>query len=168
MGFVGTVVYGGWDIWQNVQSGRPWHENLGVESAKGFLIGATLGMAAPALAGSETAVGIEGVTAAGAATMAQKGARAVWDASRAAHIFRDAAGHASPGTAASQERFIRLFQEVASDPANANIGVVKSQEAVAAGVQGFAKVFRTGEQVWVHVRNGMIIDAGVNPTGAVR
>ena len=49
-GFVGTVAYGGWDIWQNVQSGRPWHENLGVEAAKGFIVGATLGIAAPALA----------------------------------------------------------------------------------------------------------------------
>ena len=99
---------------------------------------------------------------------AANGVEAAWDASRAAHIFRDAVGHVNPGTAASQGRLIRLFEQVASDSANLNMSVVKSPEAVKAGVQGFSKVFRNGEQIWVQVRNGRIIDAGVNLPGAVR
>ena len=48
-GVIGTVVYAAWNSYVNVQQGRPWYENIGVEASKGFVVGATLGLAAPAL-----------------------------------------------------------------------------------------------------------------------
>lgn len=92
----------------------------------------------------------------------------VFSAARSGHIFRVAEGHVAPATAASQARFVQLFQSVASNPANLNMNVVKSQLAIDMGVQGFSQTFRNGQQVWVTVRNGEIIDAGVNAAGAVR
>jgi RHS repeat-associated protein len=50
MGAAGSAVFGGWQVYQNVRQGRPWHENVGVEASKGLIIGATLGLAAPAVA----------------------------------------------------------------------------------------------------------------------
>jgi RHS repeat-associated protein len=63
--FVGTVVYGGWDIWTNVQRGDPWNQNLGVEMSKGFIVGLTLGSMAPAVVGSGVGYGSLEVIAAG-------------------------------------------------------------------------------------------------------
>jgi RHS repeat-associated protein len=58
-GGIGAVVYGGWNAYANVQQGRPWYQNLGLEASKGFLVGATLGLVAPALGGATAAeVGI--------------------------------------------------------------------------------------------------------------
>lgn len=50
-GAIGAGVFAAWTAYQNVQQGRPWYESIGVEAGKGFLIGATLGLAAPAAAG---------------------------------------------------------------------------------------------------------------------
>ena len=68
MGGAGAAVFGGWQIYQNVRQGRPWHENVGVEASKGLIVGATLGLAAPAIAG-RTAVEMGALTST-AATMA--------------------------------------------------------------------------------------------------
>jgi len=77
------------------------------------------------------------------------------------HIFRNAEGHVNPSTASSVKRFVRLFEGVANNPANANNSVV-SAPGLAAGVKGFSQNYRSG-QVWVQVRNGNIFNAGVNP-----
>jgi RHS repeat-associated protein len=55
MGGAGAAVFGGWQVYQNLRQGRPWHENVGVEASKGLIIGATLGLAAPAIAGTTAA-----------------------------------------------------------------------------------------------------------------
>jgi RHS repeat-associated protein len=54
-GGIGAAVFGGWQVYQNWRQGRPWHENVGVEASKGLIIGATLGLAAPAIAGTTAA-----------------------------------------------------------------------------------------------------------------
>jgi RHS repeat-associated protein len=57
-GGIGAAVYGGWAIYQNVRSGAPhWYNNVGFEAAKGFVVGATLGLAAPALATADVGIG---------------------------------------------------------------------------------------------------------------
>ncbi|MCX6544157.1 MAG: RHS repeat-associated core domain-containing protein [Acidobacteria bacterium] len=59
-GSIGAAVYGGWAIYENVSHGRaPLSGNVGFEAAKGFVVGATLGIAGPAFAGmggAETAL----------------------------------------------------------------------------------------------------------------
>lgn len=91
--------------------------------------------------------------------------------SRAEHIFRDAPGHVNPASAGSRARFARLFENVASNPANLRPDAVQAgliaQQAAAAGVQAFTWTGRTG-QVWVTVRNGLIENAGVNRIGEFR
>src|SRR5882672_2657936 len=57
-GGVGALVYAAWNTYVNVQQGLPWYQNAGVEASKGFLVGATLGLAAPALLPSEIGMGI--------------------------------------------------------------------------------------------------------------
>jgi RHS repeat-associated protein len=68
MGAAGSAVFGGWQVYQNLRQGRPWHENVGVEASKGLIVGATLGLAAPALAGATAAE--MGVLATTSATIA--------------------------------------------------------------------------------------------------
>lgn len=68
-GAIGAGVYAAWNAYQNVRQGRSWYENIGLEASKGFLIGATLGLAAPALAGT-TAAEIGVLTTTGATTIA--------------------------------------------------------------------------------------------------
>jgi RHS repeat-associated protein len=82
MGGVGAAVYGSWNAYQNVRQGRPWYENIGVEASKGFLVGATLGLAAPALAGT-TAAEIGVLTSTGATITGPLGAIARGDLDRA-------------------------------------------------------------------------------------
>jgi len=77
------------------------------------------------------------------------------------HIFRNAPGHVNPATAASQGRYISLFEKVAANPKNFNPNILNPQ-AAKNGVQAFTQTFRNGRQVWVHTRNGRIFDAGVN------
>jgi len=100
-----------------------------------------------------------------------EGLAARFDPSRAGHIFREAAGHVNPASAASQGRFARLFEQVASNPANLRADAVQAglltQQAAEAGVQAFTWTGRTG-QVWVTIRNGVVQNAGVNPLGAFR
>lgn len=114
--------------------------------------------------------GAMSVGARGAVIGAQKLA-ARFDPSRAGHIFREAPGHVNPASAGSQARFARLFESVASNPANLRADAVQAglinQQAAEAGVQAFTWTGRSG-QVWVTVRNGLILNAGVNPVGAFR
>ena len=70
-GVIGTVVYTAWNAYSNVQQGHPWHLNIGVEASKGFVVGVTLGLAAPALAAAELGAG----AAAGTAVAAQGAGR---------------------------------------------------------------------------------------------
>ncbi len=76
---------------------------------------------------------------------------------RAARIFRNASGHVNPSTAASMQRRIRMFQQVASNPVNLRPGA-----SPAPGVDVYTQRFQNGE-VWVHVCGGVISNAGVNP-----
>ncbi len=91
--------------------------------------------------------------------------RVRFDWARAGHIFRDAPGHVSPATAASRERYARLFEQVASNPANRLSDAPLPQASAAAGVQAYAQIQRNGKQVWVYIRDGRILNAGVNPAG---
>lgn len=88
------------------------------------------------------------------------------------HIFRNSPGHINPGTIASRERFIRLFESVGSDAKNLRPDAVTAgiitQDAANAGVEAYTQVMRDGSQVWALVRNGIIFNAGVNPAGMVR
>ena len=61
-----------------------------------------------------------------------------------------------------ETRYMKLFKNVASNKKNINNAVV-SKEGLKNGVQGFSKKYKNG-QVWVNVRNGKIINAGVNKT----
>lgn len=79
MGGAGTVVFGGWKVVTNIQSGRPWHENVGYEAAKGFVVGATLGLAAPAVAGAGVAAEFGGVGAAGTVWAGIRATQPVWE-----------------------------------------------------------------------------------------
>jgi hypothetical protein len=94
------------------------------------------------------------VAAGGAGRLAAR-----FDPARAGHIFREAAGHVNPASAGSLARFARLFEGVASNPANLRADAVQAglitQHAADAGVQAFSWTGRTG-QVWVTVRNGVI------------
>ena len=64
--------------------------------------------------------------------------------------------------------YARLFERVASNPANYRPNYPLPQQAVQAGIQVYTEVLHTGEQVWVYVRSGVINNAGVNLPGAHR
>lgn len=71
----------------------------------------------------------------------------------------------------SQVRFVRLFEQVASTMAGlcgdaVRAGIV-TQEAAAAGVQAFTWT-GNARQIWAIVRDGLILNAGVNPLGGLR
>jgi hypothetical protein len=78
----------------------------------------------------------------------------------------------NPVSAGPQARFARLFEQVASNPANLRADAVAAQiitqDAANAGAQAFTAVAKSGEQIWVVVRNGEIQNAGVNLAGALR
>jgi hypothetical protein len=88
-----------------------------------------------------------------------------FDWARVGHIFREAPGHVYPTTAASRERYARLFEHVASNPANRRPNAPRPRAAVAAGLEVYVQTQRNGEQIWVYIRDRRIINAGVNPAG---
>ena len=96
----------------------------------------------------------------------------IFDWSRANHIFRNAPGHVNPTTPASRQRFVRLFETVGSNPNNRRPDAVQAgmitQQAANAGVEAYTRLMQNGEQIWVFVRNSIIINAGMNPPGAIR
>lgn len=91
---------------------------------------------------------------------------------RAEHVFRNASGHVNPASLASKMRFVGLFQRVGSNPANIRVDAVAAKlmtrHAEAAGVSTYTQTMRNGSQVWVQVRNGEIVNAGVNVAGKAR
>lgn len=87
------------------------------------------------------------------------------DWARAGHIFREAPGHVYPTTAASRERYARLFEHVASNPANRRLNAPLPRAAAAAGVHVYGQTQRNGKQIWVYIRDRRILNAGVNPAG---
>ena len=97
---------------------------------------------------------------------------AKFNPAREAHIFRVAENHVAPATAASRARFAALFEAVASNPNNFRPDAVKAklitEHAAEYGVQSFTQTMSNGKQVWVNVRNGEIVNAGVNAAGAAR
>ena len=117
----------------------------------------------------EAAAGALGGAALGG--LKRVGALAQFDIARTGHIFRSAAGHVNPATAASQGRFVRLFENVASTPGNLRADAVEAgiitRDAADAGVQAFTANYNGG-QVWVTVKDGIIQNAGVNPLGTLR
>jgi RHS repeat-associated protein len=136
---------------------RGWLGINGVDTSSGwYTAGEVVGVVVP----------IVGGVAGGGVRLVSK-----FDPSRAGHIFREAAGHVSPASAGSQTRFARLFEKVASNPANLRADAVQAglitREAAEAGVLASTWTARTG-QVWVTSRNGVILNAGVNPPGAFR
>lgn len=57
----------------------------------------------------------------------------------------------------------------ASNLANSRTGPgLAYPKAAAAGVKAYTWTGKSGRQVWVLVRNGLIENAGVNPVGAAR
>jgi hypothetical protein len=91
-----------------------------------------------------------------------------FDVRRTNYIFREALGHVNPATLEEREQFVRLFEEVGSNSANLRPDFHLPQQAVEAGVQAYTKVLESGEQAWVYVREGKIVEAGINPPGAFR
>jgi hypothetical protein len=78
------------------------------------------------------------------------------------HIFKNSTGHVNPTTAASKNRYIDLFEEVANNSKNLNPNVLSNYQRTVGGFEGYSRIFRNGKQIWVHSRNGRIFDAGVN------
>jgi hypothetical protein len=70
----------------------------------------------------------------------------------------------------SKGKYWKLFESVAKKKsANYRPDYPGLPTAAAnAGVQAFTQTFQNGKQVWVYMRNGNIIDAGVNLPGAIR
>jgi RHS repeat-associated protein len=95
-GGIGAAVYGGWAIYQNVSHGKSWYNNVGFEAAKGFLVGATLGAAGPALASTEMQLGIA-ATGAGEVIAGPYG-----------QVTRDALERAASSTGSTVEVVTRL------------------------------------------------------------
>lgn len=62
----------------------------------------------------------------------------------------------------SKIRFLKLFESVAFDSSNLQPAYRFSIGAQNAGVQLFTKQYNNGE-VWVHLQNEIIRNAGVNP-----
>jgi RHS repeat-associated protein len=73
-GAIGAVVYAGWNTFVNVQQGNAWYQSIGMEASKGFLVGVTLGLAAPALAGTTATDAITSATLTTTATAATSAA----------------------------------------------------------------------------------------------
>ncbi|RWU06138.1 RHS repeat domain-containing protein [Pedobacter chitinilyticus] len=78
------------------------------------------------------------------------------------HIFRNAVGHVNPTTIESKLRYLKLFENVANDVKNVNPAILSNYQKNTVGFQGFSQTFRSGQQVWVQVFNGKIVNAGVN------
>jgi len=90
-----------------------------------------------------------------------------WNANRSGHIFDSTkTGHLYSTNPTVLDQYIRTFQDVAANPNNLRTNYLPA-DAVQAGVQAYTEVTSQG-QVWVYVRNGEIVDAGLNLAGAFR
>jgi RHS repeat-associated protein len=138
---------------------------VGVAPAIGLLEAFGWMVAPPAMAIAQCAAG--GGCAQSALAMVPFGRIVRLPPGTAQHIFRGAAGHVNPSSAASKARFMRLFEAVAASPGNRRPNFPLPPGATQAGVEVYTQTFRNGE-VWVFVRNGQIINAGVNRVGGTR
>ncbi|OWW23516.1 hypothetical protein B4Q04_20165 [Zobellia sp. OII3] len=75
------------------------------------------------------------------------------------HIFRTAPGHVNPQTIGSQERYLRLFNNVVNPK---NLTQTTNAAKVKARVETYHKTFNGRKQVWVEAIGGKITNAGVN------
>ena len=90
-----------------------------------------------------------------------------WNPKRAGHIFRAAGGHVVP-TTMSRGRYADLFRRVASNPLNRRLDLESRADFSQAGIEVYTWLGRSGRQVWVYLRNGEIVEAGVNGIGKAR
>lgn len=116
-------------------------------------------------------VGLAAATNAGPKVGQAAQAAVQFDPKRAEHIFRGGARACEPTINCVPEPFARLFEQVASNPANLRPDAVRaglmSHQAAQSGVQACTWA-GNGGQVWVTVRNGVIQNAGVNSLGSFR
>lgn len=147
---VGQLAGAAWDAMGNVPGLQSIAEGAGRTDGDGNRLSTGEAVGRIAVGGFELAGSLEGMSS-----------LAKFNPNRAGHIFRDAENHLPRSTSASsQGRFARLFESVASNPANRNDGIL-SPGALNAGKQGFTQQFRRG-QVWVETMGGEIMNAGVN------
>ncbi|WP_309893694.1 SpvB/TcaC N-terminal domain-containing protein [Archangium sp.] len=164
-----------------------WVEGQGWTEAKDLALGSRI------LSAGDTWLTTEGVTELGARTTVFNfevadfhtyfvGTQNAWvhnadygpkfDSKRSGHIFRDAPGHVNPKDPQKMQEFIQLFQNVAGNKANLRTDAVQAglitKDAAKAGVEVFTQTLKDGKQAWVTIRNGIIQNAGINPTGALR
>jgi hypothetical protein len=71
---------------------------------------------------------------------------------------------------AERQAYIDEFKKVASNPHNERPDLIeKDPNAANAGVKKYTESAPDGKsQTWVYVRNGEIVDAGINPPGKFR
>lgn len=79
------------------------------------------------------------------------------DEGRAHHIFRNAEGHFRDDTEANRQRLL----QVVSKPTNF-LGTDR------AGNDWYAETLADGTQIWARVRNGKIVNGGINPIARER
>jgi len=77
------------------------------------------------------------------------------------HIFRAKLNHVNPSTITSQDRYIKLFENVANNGIS-NPNVLNPYQRTVVGFEGFSQTFRNGKQVWTQTFDGKVINAGVN------
>jgi RHS repeat-associated protein len=138
---------------------------------------ASLGIAGAAAGGAITLdmLGLGGAAAVPAAGQRlSPGAQTVvqcnlvrFDWTRAAHIFRNVPGHFNLQTASARAAIANLFENVASDASNLRTNFPLDPQAVAQGVVAYTKII-PGGQIWVLVRGGAIVNAGLNLPGHFR
>jgi RHS repeat-associated protein len=138
-GVIGTVVYAAWNAYANVKQGQSWYQNIGIEASKGFVVGATLGLAAPAVGAPVAAVSAVGSAA---ATSVATGAAAIGFAAGTGRLafVPDRLQHASRHltevgilgnwSKATGQRFIEIGAHVLENPRATFDHVLRGGEAV--------------------------------------
>ena len=134
-GGIGAAVYAMWKTGLNVYQDRPWYENVHIEASKGFVVGLTLGIAAPALGvptAASVAVASTTATTATAIGFAPGTARAAFVAERLQHASRHLsdAGILGKWSNATGQRFMEMGTRVLENPAATFDYVLKGGEPV--------------------------------------
>jgi RHS repeat-associated protein len=105
------------------------------------------------LGGSMGMKGLEFLDETGSVGAANSGSRTLIDQSRLGHIFRKAVGHFADDTPQARQ----ALEDLASDAGNL-LGGDKH------GNGWYAKLNEKGQQLWAQVRDGKIINGGLNDT----
>ncbi len=138
-GGIGAAVYGAWKTALNVYHDRPWYENVHVEASKGFVVGLTLGVAAPALGvPSAASVAVASATASAVSTgstaigFAAGTGRSAFVADRLQHASRHLteAGILGNWSNATAQRFVEMGTRVLENPTATFDHVLRGGEAV--------------------------------------